>query len=88
MLITRALSEITMGSVMRARSFLYSPSGKRNFIMNRKMKTTKSNVTFSLNFVLTIPESKTHPFSLNYDTTRFDNSIRFGPNFPRDRSSV
>ena len=40
--------------------------------MARKMKTTKSNVIFSLNFVLTIPESKTHPFSLNCDTTRFD----------------
>ena len=48
--------------------------------VDRKMKTTKSNVTFSLNFVLTIPESKTHPFSLNYDTTKFDKSIRFGRN--------
>ena len=33
-----------------------------------------------LDFVLTIPESKTHPFSLYYDTIRVDRSKRFGPN--------
>ena len=48
---------------------------------------TKSNIIFSLNFVLTIPEARTHPFSLNYDTTKFDKSIHFGPN-SRDPSSM
>ena len=61
-------------------SLIDSLCGKRNFTMNRKMKRTKGNIICSLNVVLTIPELKTHPFSLNYGTIRFDKSKHFGPN--------